>query len=175
MGAEADLDAGVVTALVLGIGLSAAMWWTYFDVVSLVTARRLAQAEEGAERYDLARESYSYLHFPMVAGIVVAALGLESTLHHVGDPLDGPHAAVLLGGTALYLLAHVALRLRNAGTLNRQRLVLAVVFLAAIPLGQEVDALATLAGVVVLIWVMIAYEHHLYDERRYNLRHGLEP
>jgi low temperature requirement protein LtrA len=169
------LDAPVITAIVLALLLTAAIWWTYFDVVSLVTARRLAQAEEGAERNALARDSYSYLHFPMVAGIVLSALGLKGTLEHVDAPLDGPHAAALLGGTALYLLGHVVLRLRNARTWNRQRLALAVVLLASIPVAQEIDAPVVLSAVVVLIWALIAYETHLYDDRRYRLRHGLEP
>ena len=72
VGARVDLTAGVVTAAVLGIGLAAALWWTYFDVVALVNARRLVLATEGRERNMLARDSYSYLHFPMVAGIVLA-------------------------------------------------------------------------------------------------------
>jgi low temperature requirement protein LtrA len=174
VGAQIDLTAGVVTAAVLGIGLAAALWWTYFDVVALVNARRLTLATEGRERNTLARDSYSYLHFPMVAGIVLAALGLEETLAHVGDALDAVHAFALLGGVAVYLLAHVALRLRNAHTLNRQRLALAVLLLALIPLATVVPALATLAGVDVLLWAMIGYETANYDERRYQLRHGVE-
>jgi low temperature requirement protein LtrA len=175
VGAHVDLDAGAATAVVLGIGLTSALWWTYFDVVSLVTARRLAQAEEGTVRNALARDSYSYLHLPMVAGIVLGALGLHRTIEHVGEPLEGPYAAALLGGTALYLLGHVALRLRNARTWNRQRLGLALLLLASIPAAQQVDALVTLSAVVALVWAVIAYETHLYDDRRYRLRHGLEP
>ena len=175
VGARVDLTAGVITAAVLGIGLAAALWWTYFDVVALVNARRLTLAPEGRERNTLARDSYSYLHFPMVAGIVLAALGLEETLAHVGDALDAVHAFALLGGVALYLLAHVALRLRNAHTLNRQRLVLAVLLLALIPVATTIPSLAALAGIDVLLWAMIAYETSNYDERRYRLRHGLDP
>jgi low temperature requirement protein LtrA len=174
-GASVDLTAGVLTAAILGMALAGALWWTYFDVVSLVTSRRLAMAEQGRARNQLARDSYSYLHFPMVAGIVLAALGLEETLVHVDAPLDSPHAVALLGGVALYLLAHVAMRLRNAHTLNRQRLALALVLVALMPVATRTDALVTLAGVVVLIWVMIAYETSTYDDRRYRLRHGLEP
>jgi low temperature requirement protein LtrA len=175
VGAQVDLTAGVITAAVLGIGLAAALWWTYFDVVALVNARRLTLATEGRERNMLARDSYSYLHFPMVAGIVLAALGLEETLAHIGDALDAVHAFALLGGVAVYLLAHVALRLRNAHTLNRQRLLLAVLLLALIPIATTIPSLATLAGVNVLLWAMIGYETANYDERRYRLRHGLDP
>jgi low temperature requirement protein LtrA len=174
-GAQLDLTAGVVVAAVLGVALAGALWWTYFDVVSLVTARRLELAAPGRQRNQLARDSYSYLHLPMVAGIVLSALGTEETVAHVGEPLDGPHVVALLGGVALYLLAHVVLRLRNAHTLNRQRFVLALVLGALIPVAVHLPALATLAGVVVLIWAMIAYETAIYDDRRYRLRHGLEP
>ena len=118
----------MITAAVLGIGLASALWWIYFDVVALVTERRLTQAPEGRDRNALARDSYSYLHFPMVAGIVLGALGLEETLAHADEPLDDVHAFALLGGTAIYLLAHVALRLRNAHTINVERLALAVLF-----------------------------------------------
>jgi low temperature requirement protein LtrA len=175
IGAEVDLTAGVITAAVLGIALAAALWWTYFDVVALVTARRLTLATEGRERNMLARDSYSYLHFPMVAGIVLAALGLEKTLAHVDEKLDGVHAFALLGGVAVYLLAHVALRLRNARTVNVQRLVLALGLFALVPVATYVPALATLGGVNALLWAMISYETiRIYDERRYQLRHGLE-
>jgi low temperature requirement protein LtrA len=174
VGAQVDLTAGVITAAVLGVALASALWWTYFDVVSLVTARRLIQAEEVPARNRLARDSYTYLHYPMVAGIVLVALGLEDTLAHVADPFDYVHAFALLGGTAIYLLAHVAMRLRNAHTVNRQRLLLAFVLFALMPVAVEIPALATLAAVNVLIWAMIAYENSTYDERRYRLRHGLE-
>jgi low temperature requirement protein LtrA len=175
VGGETDLTAGVITAAVLGVALAAALWWIYFDVVALVTERRLLLAPEGRERNQLARDSYSYLHFPMVAGIVLAAFGLEQTLSHVNDALDAERAFGLLGGVAIYLLAHVALRLRNAHTLNVQRLVLALVLLALIPAALEVPAIASLAGVAVLLWAMTTYETAIYyDERRYRLRHGLD-
>jgi low temperature requirement protein LtrA len=173
VGTELDLDAAVIAAVVLGIALVSALWWIYFDVVALVTAHRLTSAPAGRERNRLARDSYSYLHFPMVAGIVLAALGLHETLAHVDEPLDGPHASALLGGIAIYLLAHVALRLRNARTVNGERLAVALVLLALIPVALETTALTTLVGAVVLLWAMIAYETSSYDERRYQLRHGL--
>jgi low temperature requirement protein LtrA len=174
IGANVDLSAGVIAAAVLGIALASAVWWVYFDVVALVTERRLTQAPEGRERNALARDSYSYLHYPMVAGIVLVALGLKHTLAHVDDPLDSVHRFALLGGIAIYLLAHVALRLRNAHTVNRQRLVLALVLLAVCPIDMNVPSLAALAAVNVLLWAVIAYETvKIYDERRYRLRHGL--
>ena len=175
LGATIELTGPVILAAVLGIGLASALWWIYFDVVALVTERRLLEATKGREQNALARDSYSYLHFPMVAGIVLAALGLDGTLAHVDEPLDAVHAFALLGGTAIYLLAHVALRLRNARTVNIERLALAVVLFALIAVAVRVDALATLGALNVLLWVMIAYETiFVYDERRYRLRHGMD-
>jgi low temperature requirement protein LtrA len=97
VGASPDVDAGVVVAAVLGTVVAAALWWTYFDVVALVAARRLGQAAEGRERNEMARDSYSYIHYLMVAGIVLIALGLKKTLAHVGDPLTTETAVAMLG------------------------------------------------------------------------------
>ncbi len=171
---QVDLTTEVIAAAVLGIGLASALWWIYFDVVALVTARRLEQAPEGQVRNVLARDSYSYLHFPMVAGIVLAAFGLEATLAHVDEHLDAVEAAALLGGVALYLLAHVVLRLRNARSLSPTRSGLAVALLLLIPAATTVPALVTVAALNVPLWAMIAYETRLYGDGRYRLRHGLE-
>ena len=113
----------------------------------------------------MARDSYSYIHFAMVAGIVLVALGLKKTLGDVDEPLKIEPAFALLGGLAIYLLGHVAVRLRNIHTLNRQRLVFAAIFLALIPLGVEISALAILAVVNVLIWGLIGYETTRYGKR----------
>ena len=174
VGAEVGITAGVIAAAVVGVGLASALWWTYFDIVALVTQARLLRATEGYDRNVLARDSYSYFHFPMVAGIVLAALGLEQTLAHVDEHLKTVPAFALLGGVAIYLLGHVALRLRNAGTLNVQRLVLAGVLLALWPLAPEVSALVTVTIVNVLLWSLIAYETPKYGDNRYRIRHGLE-
>jgi low temperature requirement protein LtrA len=155
--------------------VASALWWIYFDLVALVTERRLIRAAEGRERNALARDSYSYLHFPMVAGIVLVALGLEETVLHVDEPLHTETAFALLGGAAVYLLAHVALRLRNARTINPERLGVAVLLLALIPVVVHIDAVWAVVVVNVLLWSMIAYEHNfVYDQRRHAMRHGQE-
>ncbi|MEO7198429.1 MAG: low temperature requirement protein A [Solirubrobacterales bacterium] len=173
VGAEVGVTAGVITAAVLGITLAAAQWWAYFDVVALVAGRRLADLPAGREQNEMARDSYSYLHFPMIAGIVLVALAIKKTLGHVGDPLEVVPAFALLGGLAMYLLAHVAFRLRNVHTLNTRRLALAVVYLALLPLEVELPALATLAIATVLFCLLIAYETIRYAEARDRVRHHL--
>jgi low temperature requirement protein LtrA len=173
VGAETGVDAGVVVAATLGIVVAAALWWLYFDIVALVAERRLHNAPAGRVRNEIARDSFSYLHFPMVAGIVLLALGLKKTLGHVEDPLKVVPAAALLGGTAIYLLAHVAFRWRNVHRFSRQRLAAAALLVALLPAAVELPALATLAIVGALLVALIVYETRQFAELRDRLRHQL--
>jgi low temperature requirement protein LtrA len=175
VGAEFGIDAGVVVAAVLGIGVAAALWWLYFDIVALVAVRRLLNAAEGRERNEIARDSFSFLHFPMVAGIVLVALGMKYTLAHVGDPLELVPAAAALGGTAVYLLGHVAFRWRNVHRFSLVRLLCAILLLALIPVGVELPALATLGVLFAVLAALIAYETVRFAELRDRLRHQLAP
>jgi low temperature requirement protein LtrA len=175
VGAEGlDVDAGVVAAAVLGVGAAAALWWLYFDIVALVAERRLTKAAVGREQNEIARDSFSYLHFPMVAGIVLFALGLKKTLEHVGDPLETVPAVAMLAGTGLYLLAHVAFRWRNVHRFSVQRLVTAAALAAFVPAATEIPALVTLAVLTVALSVLIAYETVHFADLRDRLRHQLE-
>lgn len=170
-GAGEPIDAGVVVAAVLGIVVAASLWWLYFDVVAPVSTRRLVEAPEGAARNRLARDSFSFLHLPMVAGIVLVALGMKKAIGHVDDPLHVVPTVALLGGTALYLLAHVAFRLRNVRTLNRRRLGLAIVLLALIPALYTLPAIVPLALLSAALVALIAYETRVYGEARHRVRH----
>jgi low temperature requirement protein LtrA len=173
VGAGADVDTGVVAAAVLGIAVAAAIWWLYFDVVSMLAERTLTGLPAGRERNELARDTYSYLHFPMIAGIVLGALGLKKTLAGVGDELDLVTASAMLGGTALYLLGHVAHRLRNIRTVNNHRLVCALVTVALIPVALELPALATLAILASVLWVLIGLESIRFAGSRERARNAL--
>ena len=173
VGADRAVDAGVVAAAVLGTIVAAGVWWTYFDVVAIVAARRLAKAPVGRAQNTMARDSYSYLHLPMIVGIVLLALGMKKTLAHVEDPLKLVPGFALLGGVALYLLAHVAFRYRGGRTLSRRRLVVALVLLALVPAAVELPALATLGILAALLVCLIAYETHSYGAARDRVRHEL--
>ncbi len=170
IGASGALDLGIGTAAVLGIFLAAALWWTYFDVVALISARRLGEAEVGREQNELARDSYSYIHLLMVAGIVLIAFGMKVTIGHYDEHLHDVPAFALLGGLAIYLLGLVAFRWRHVHSLNRHRLGLAIVLLFLVPVATAVPALTSVAIAVVLIWAMIVHEHRGYGPRREELR-----
>jgi low temperature requirement protein LtrA len=163
------LDAGVIAAALLGITIIACLWWSYFDWVIFVAQARLSEAT-GAERAALARDAYSYLHLPMVAGIVLFAFGLKTTLPDVAAPLQTLPAIGLLGGIALYLLAHVALRLRIGGGIARGRSVATVVLLGLLPVARDVSALTSLGLVAVVCVALIAYEVLRYREGRSWIR-----
>ena len=170
VGAGAGVDGGVIAAAVLGMAVACALWWAYFDVSALVAAQRLAQLESVPVRNRLARDVYSYLHLPMVAAIVLVALGAKSTLAHVGDPLAWEIAAALVGGAALYLLAHVAFKVRALGTLSTERLSAALLLVALIPLAHRATALVTMALVASVLWATLALEGLRHAEARRTIR-----
>jgi low temperature requirement protein LtrA len=173
VGAEHGVDAGVAVAAIVGTAVAAALWWLYFDVVALVAARRLANAEPGREQNEMARDSYSILHLPMVAGIVLVALGMKKTLGEVEDPLKLVPATALLGGAAMYLLAHVAFRYRHIHTLNTRRLGLAVLLVAFIAAAVEIPALATISVLALALALLIVVETRSYGPRRRQMRNEL--
>jgi low temperature requirement protein LtrA len=172
-GAHAELDAGLITGAVLGVAVAAALWWLYFDVVVIVATRRLARAPAGRVQNAMARDSYSFLHLPMVAGIVLVALGMKKTLAHVDHHLDVVPATALFGGMAVYLLAHVAFRWRNLHTVNRQRLLIAALLIALIPLVVAIEALVAVALLAAILVVLIAYEAIRFADARDRIRHEL--
>lgn len=152
-----DLDTGIVTAALLGLIVATAFWLAYFDYFP-IRAQQLLAERHGAARIALARDAYSYLHLPMVAGIVLFAFAMKETLAHVGRELDTIPAFALCAGPAVYLLAFVLLRLRISRTLGRGRIVAAVACIAVYPIALAVPALVALA-LVAAVWIAF----HTYE------------
>ncbi len=120
-------------------------------------------------------DSYSFLHLPMVAGIVLVALGLKKTLGEVGEPLKLVPAVAVLAGTAIYLLAHVAFRWRNVHTLSRQRLVCAVLLLGPSFRRRSSCRRSRPPGIVAAVLLaLVAYEALRFADARDRIRHQLE-
>jgi len=164
-----ELDAGAIVAAVLGLAMTSSFWLAYFDFFP-IRAQQLLTDRSGTQRTALARDAYTYLHLPMVAGIVLFAFAMKTTLAHVGDELDVISAVGLCGGPALYLFAYVALRLRVSGTLGRGRLVAAVASALLLPIALVVPALVALT-LVTAVWVALhAYEIIWWREARARTR-----
>jgi low temperature requirement protein LtrA len=167
-----------LVAAVLGLALSAGLWWVYFDITSRVAERALADAPD-RDRARLARDAYSYLHLPLIAGVVLLALGLKKVLENVGDiehhdladPLTGIGLYSLYGGVALYLLAHAAFKLRTNHVLSVQRVVAAVVLIPLLALAAELPALAALLVLTAVIVGLVAFESVRFSDDRERIRH----
>jgi low temperature requirement protein LtrA len=170
LGAGLELDAGVIVSAALGIVVVSALWWLYFDVAAIIARRRLVQAT-GLALHRLALHAYSHLHLPMIAGIVLFALGLKTTVDHPADELATVPAVALCGGAALYLLGHIAFLFRATGRIFRRRTIGAVALLALIPLAVETPALVALALVSAVCTFVVAYEVLRHREHRVQVRH----
>ena len=174
------LSLGIIFAAVLGVVVIASLWWAYFDVIAVLAQRQLAQTS-GAVRARLSRDYYSYLHEPMIAGIVLFALGLKTTIEHVGEPLAAVPAVALCGGLSLYFLTHVVLRVRlvhfirrttaeRPGWIGPGRLATGIAMLALIPAALALPALASLGLVTAVCCALIAWDVIHYREHRAEVR-----
>jgi low temperature requirement protein LtrA len=169
--AEQPISAPLLVAAILGMAAAVCLWWLYFDVVSLAAEQRLLEAR-GQARVDLAVEAYTYAHFRLVAGIVLAALGVEGVLAHAGDrePLGAFYALPLVGGVVLYLAGQLLFKRRMHNALSLPRLVTIGVLLVALPAAVLAPPLAGLAGLVVILAALIVVETTRYAQTRRNLR-----
>jgi low temperature requirement protein LtrA len=179
VGASADpITWPVLVSVLLGLAVTFALWWLYFDVVALVAEGVLRRAT-GVERARLAGDSYTFLHFPMVVGIVYLALGLkkvelyvsDSSHHDLSEPLTGVPLLSLYGGVVLYLVAHIFFRLRNVHSVNVQRLGVAVLLVVLIPVAWRLPALASLGLLAAVLVVLVTYEAVAHADWRAEVRH----
>ncbi|MDV6283159.1 low temperature requirement protein A [Rhodococcus jostii] len=145
----------VLGAVVLGVLISATLWWTYFGLTA--GAEERMRRTPSVDRVRLARDAYSYLHLPLVAGIVFFALGARVSVEHIDEPLAPLAALALTGGVALFYAAEVAYRWRDHHQLTVDRLLTAVAALLVFPVAISVPAVLTLTvltaiGVLRLAW-----------------------
>jgi low temperature requirement protein LtrA len=158
-----ELDAPRILAFGLAFLSTAALWWLYFNYVAAIARRRL---ELAPDRTRLARDAYTYLHAAIIAGVILAAVGDELVIAHPTEVLPAVEAVVLAAGPALYLLAHVAIRLRMTGTVSTKRLAGALACAGIGALGAYVPALVPAALLVAVLVTVIAAEHVAAARRR---------
>jgi low temperature requirement protein LtrA len=166
---DTHLGAAVIAAVVLGLVVAGSFWLAYFDFASAGVQRLLAE-KRGARRVEFARDAYTYAHLPMVVGIVLFAFAMRAGLRHVHSALSIVPAVALCCGSALYLLAFVALRWRVSRRLGRGRPTAAVAIALLTPAAVAVPALAALA-LVAAVWLALhAYELIHWREERARRR-----
>ena len=166
-----SIGPGEVVAAILGLLVATSFWLAYFDFFSIRGERILGEAQ-GPERVALARDTYTYLHFPMIVGIVLFAFAMKNIVGHAGDELDSVVAFALCGGSALYLLTYSAIRIRieRRWRVSSGRFVAALLLLLLLPVATIVPALAALA-LVTAVWLALhTYELVLWREARAESR-----
>jgi low temperature requirement protein LtrA len=169
----------IIVAATFGLAVSASLWWIYFDTAALLSEQALSRAR-GEHRVAMARSAYTYLHLPLIIGVVLVALGLKKVLEYVGDTehhtlsdkLYGVPLWSMYGGAALYLLAHVAFAWRCYRHAKIQRLVVAVVLVALVPLMANTPALVSLAVLAVLLAGLNTFEMIRFAADRVEIRHA---
>ncbi|MDO9399004.1 MAG: low temperature requirement protein A [Herbiconiux sp.] len=155
--AAGPISIAVLGGVILSMLICIALWWAYFTRLS-GEAEHALLALPAADRGRTATEAYTYLHLMLVGGIVLAALGLEVAMAHIGstESLGLFGAAALGGGTACYLAGTAAFARRLLGTGNRSRLAIASVFVALVPvigLLPPLPGLAVVVGLLVTLFV----------------------
>jgi low temperature requirement protein LtrA len=175
--AALPVTAEILLASTLGLAVAVCLWWVYFDVTAIAAEHRFERAE-GDDRTRIARDGYTYLHFPMLAGVVWAAVGMKKVMTYTSDVADyGPGVPLptwarlaLFLGPALYLATHALFRRRLAGSWSLPRLataaVLAVLAVALAPLG----ALADLAVLCSVLGALVTWEAVRMRELRRRVR-----
>ncbi|WP_329101211.1 low temperature requirement protein A [Micromonospora sp. NBC_01699] len=173
----------LIGASVLAVVVAGALEWTYFDVAALAGEQSMQQATP-EHRATLARDAYSYLHLPMIAGIILLALGLKKmpafvdpTLRHPNTRLPSLGVWSLYGGAALFLLGHVAFQLRITHlirTIIRPRLVTALLLVALVPAAMMLPALWALGLLAASGLGLVLVEIVVADGQRRRLRESAQ-
>ena len=161
----------ILLATLLAVTLSISLWWLYFDIVSIAAEKYFAKLT-GVARADLASDAYTYLHFSLIAGIIISALGTEQVFAHLrsAHALGLFGAAALFGGTSLYLAGHAFFWKRVSGQWLPSRLVGSTVFLALVPVAATVPAIGALTMVSLGCVAIIVIETIRYGRERAQLR-----
>jgi low temperature requirement protein LtrA len=169
--AHEEVSLPILGGAVLAITLTASLWWLYFDVIAIAAEHHLAE-QKGVRRAAMATDAYTYLHLPLIAGIVISALGVEDVIAHAAgdEPLGMFGAYALFGGPSLYLAAHAFFWKRVGGRFKVLRLVGGTLLLALIPLGAALHPLASLAITVAVVAGVAVAETQRYAEKRAQVR-----
>lgn len=169
--ARLEVDGAVLIGSGLGIGIGFALWWAYFHHAGPNTEHAVAR-RLGVPRTAIATDVYTYLHFPLIAGIVIAALGIETTVGHVADAIPPGlySAAALGGGAALYIAGTGFIWRRVSGEWALLRFAAATLLLLVIPVLALVPALVSLALVFVIVVALAVAEELLGQRAKIRLR-----
>jgi low temperature requirement protein LtrA len=155
----------VLTAGALGFAVAVCLYLLYFAWVADTAEAALSRAPE-AGRIKIARDGYTFAHFPMIAGILYVAVGIEEVLVHIthggsptaGERLGWPAATALFCGATLYLAGRAAFLRLTGCAVPAAQLLAAAVALMLLPAARYLPALAALGLITVLVAGLAGYE-----------------
>ena len=147
-----DLDTAVVAALGFAFLSSVGLWWLYFGSLTTTAVRRIAADQIPGQ---LGRDAYTYLHIPIVAGVLLTAVGDELVIAHPGDELTMAGALVALGGPALFIAGLMAFGARVGRHRAWTRGAAAVALAACVPLAAEAHGLLVAAAATALLTALV--------------------
>ena len=147
------------TSLLVGFLTTVWLWWLYFDVVADSGRYNLTQQDDPGL---FARDVFTYLHLPIIAGIIAYAVALEIVVAHPSDELSGMPLAIALAGPLLYLIGHNAARRRMTGTWSHVRWWAAAAIAVLWPFGPGMSALALMTIMLCVLVATVVWESVSY-------------
>jgi low temperature requirement protein LtrA len=153
--ADAGLTSTVVACLVVAFLETAALWWLYFGALHEHSGMAMKASDDPGR---LARDAYTYLHLPIVAGIIATAVGADLLIAEPNDPQHGVGLAMVVGGPALFLLGETLFRWRMTANANAKRLTVAGVIILLVALGGQISVLALSVIIVAVLSALAVWE-----------------
>jgi len=164
-------DATYAVSVIVAFAGVAALWWAYFDFTATAAERALRRASSTA-RGPLARDVFTYFHYPIVLGIIFYAVAAKKTLEHPLDPLSEPGRWALGLGVAFFFVGFALMRFRVVRRVAWERLgAAALALVLAVSLARP-DAIVTLGVVVAVMVVSVGVETLRLHDLRASLRGG---
>ncbi|MFJ8579893.1 low temperature requirement protein A [Micromonospora sp. NPDC093277] len=168
-----------IVAAMLGILFTAALWWAHFDMIG-PAARIALHSAEGPPRLAMARDAYAYLYLPMIAGVILFAIGAEELVSTITDPVGGvtergrgSSVTLLFAGVMVYLATDLLFQLRMLRTVAWTRVGVLLAFGAGLPLGRLLPALAALSLLTAICVGLVVVEVLVFADSRNALRRAV--
>ncbi|NES13180.1 MULTISPECIES: low temperature requirement protein A [Micromonospora] len=165
-----------IPAAMMGILFTAALWWAHFDMIG-PAARIALHSAQGRPRVAMARDAYAYLYLPMIAGVILFAIGAEELVRTITDPAGGvgerghgPAVPLLFAGVMVYLAADMAFQWRTLRTMTWTRVGVLLALAAGLPVAEHLPALAALGLLTAICVALVAVELVLLADARHALR-----
>jgi low temperature requirement protein LtrA len=151
----AGLTSTVVLCLIVALVETAALWWLYFGATAEHARATISTCGDPGR---LARDAYTYVQLPIVAGIIPTAVSNNLLIAAPHQAPGGVGVAMILGGPALYLLGEILFDWRVTGGANAERLAVAAVLILLVPLGGQISVLELSVIVAALLPALAVWE-----------------